>query len=149
MLDRPRHPRSSQSGSWYVGDASRRNWDAARNHTPGQFVQHCRHEQRQEPRQAPRHAPGKTAERRSPSGGGETAVESDHLSFPEEAVWDCGLFSILIKGELDFTIKIFTDKDGTRDKGVETGRGTEVFINSVTRKEIGAPFHNTVLIDPR
>jgi hypothetical protein len=79
---------------------------------------------------------------------GKPLVESDHLSFTEESVWDCDSFTILIKGELDFTIKLFTDNNGTRDKGVETRQETEIFINSVTRKEIATPFHNTVLIDP-
>jgi uncharacterized protein YehS (DUF1456 family) len=61
---------------------------------------------------------------------------------------DCGEFQILDRYVLDFTIKWFSDKDGNRIRGVEQVSGTDTFINSVTGKEIAAPFHNTVIIDP-
>jgi hypothetical protein len=61
---------------------------------------------------------------------------------------DCGEFQILDRYVLDFTIRWFSDKDGNRIRGVEQVSGTDTFINSVTGKEIAAPFHNTVIIDP-
>jgi hypothetical protein len=61
---------------------------------------------------------------------------------------DCGTFQILDRYVLDFTIKWFYDKDGNLVRGVEQVSGTDTFINSVTGKEITAPFHNTVIIDP-
>jgi hypothetical protein len=62
---------------------------------------------------------------------------------------NCGEeFQILDRYVLDFTIKWFSDKDGNRVRGVEQVSGIDTFINSVTGKEIAAPFHNTVIIDP-
>ena len=87
-------------------------------------------------------------------GGGSVRAESKpvivgpiHEEFPEEELFDCGSFTILVKSELDFTLRRFFDADGTLVKIVETVSGVDTFINSVTRKEIAAPFHNTVHID--
>jgi hypothetical protein len=59
----------------------------------------------------------------------------------------CGDFQILDRYVFDFTFTTFFDKDGNPVRAIEQVYGTDTFINSVTGKEIAAPFHNTVHID--
>ena len=78
---------------------------------------------------------------------GKPEVVSGEFSYGPEVFVSCGSFAALIKGELAYTIRWFSDRNGIVVKGVETVRGTDIFIDSDTGKEIAAPFRNTVLID--
>ncbi len=60
---------------------------------------------------------------------------------------DCGEFQILDRYVLDYTFTTFFDKDGNPVRAVEQVSGTDTFINSVTGKEIRAPFRHSVNID--
>jgi hypothetical protein len=79
---------------------------------------------------------------------GKPEIESGEFSYGPEFFVSCGSFDALIKGELTYTIKWFSDRNDIVVKGVETVQGTDIFIHSDTGKEIAAPFRNNVLIDP-
>ena len=65
----------------------------------------------------------------------------------EGFITSCGDFDIVDHFSVDFTLRLFFDRDGNRIRGVESVQGTDTFVNSETGASISGRFANTVLID--
>jgi hypothetical protein len=65
----------------------------------------------------------------------------------EGFITSCGEFDIIDHYSIDFTLRLFFDRDGNRIRGVESVQGTDTFVNSETGASISGRFANNVLID--
>jgi hypothetical protein len=61
---------------------------------------------------------------------------------------DCGAFKVDDHYVLDFSRKLYFDKDGTLIKTIVDESGTDTLVNRTTGKSYTGRFHNTLLIDP-
>ena len=65
----------------------------------------------------------------------------------EGFITSCGEFDIVDQFSIDFTLRLFFDRDGNLFRGVESVQGTDTFVNSETGASISGRFANSVQID--